>query len=257
MHKRMIAVTAIAVMVLMCLAPTVSAEKVNEDTGRVIGVYIYEAEFIIPSDLEEWQVENLRDDSFYMVKGSDNQRLMDRFLEDPYSVDMAGDDRDILLENKGKTVYVYRLNSYIYSECSIYFPGCDSKEGEIVMEPRGIEFVVKAGGEMRLTITDIEYYNDIEQDLRFYPATMQYIDTVLGIGDTATVEPGTTTVYLLGMNSYNYSNGETLYIDVTYEVTGNSEPDGSPILFAAICFIIAALMIVLVVIAAIRPKWAE
>ena len=72
-------------------------------------------------------------------------------------------------------------------------------------------------------------------------------------GQTEEIHTVSTTSYVIGLDD----NSAPLYIDVTLTVTGDSEPNGSATMFAAICFVIAALTIALLAYAAMKPKWAK
>lgn len=50
---------------------------------------------------------------------------------------------------------------------------------------------------------------------------------------------------------------QAVYFDVNYDAEGMSSPNGSATLYVVICAVITVLVLAILILASIRPKWSK
>lgn len=247
--KKIVAAVAVMAMLALMFVP-ITADPADADTGsaRMSRAYVYHAQLEIEGQFSGFYGSNL-----YFIEGSDNDRAMDAYLTD-HSVSVTEDDRDTIpLESAtsdSMTINVYALE-YGYTDDPIYINGYTSQT-ELVLEPYGeLTFFAKAGDTFRFSTqvcrsnfgedANLSYYNQMTGEY-------QYSDRNGGIE-----------VHCAGSTAFVFEapSAYDLYYDVTYTVTGASTPNGSATLYFAVCAVITVLVLAILVLAGLKPKWSK
>lgn len=249
MNSRIVAIALIAVIGMTIVAPAVSEDSsaATEMEGRISPFYISSAETVVPEQMQT--VVN----TMYMLHGSENQLAMEAYLRDPQnSVSVKGDDRDIIAESEPGTkmdVYACSYNSYRESiwvsgnveltpRLAPYDIDVDAEAGDIVKIR-----IVEAGGNSTGYINIIRFVKD-------GPDPSSSNISIGGTYITEMMEGESLSMTVAWMDS------EDFYADVRYDISV-SAPNGSATLFAAVCIAIAALVLILMIVAMLKPKWAK
>lgn len=250
MNGRIAAIALIAVLGMTILAPALSddASAMTESEGRLSIVYISSAETVVPKNLE------INNNTFCMLPGSDNQLAMEAYISDPQnSAPVTGDDRDLILGSEpGTPIVVYVKSSYRFVETT------DIGSGLVTLTPRLAPYsidvdaetgdivkikIVEAGGNSSGYINVIYFKKEGPN-----PSTVAY--SVGGIYTTEMKEGDSLSMTLVWMDD------DDIYVDIRYNIDV-SAPNGSATSFAAVCIAITALTLVLMIAAALKPKWAK
>lgn len=248
MDRRMTATIAAAVMGMLCLVPLAADDASAEHlTDRISDKYIAMAEFDIPYG-EIWAGDN---STLYMLKGSENHELMEAYLKDPRngpSVD--SDDRNILSSHAGEKVCIYEYTNYLSG--SITFMGT-TLDAKTVLEPYNLENRMTGDPEdvVKINVHSIDYSNGTSTSMYYIAkngSAWQYSYTDIQISFAIEED----TAYSIKLNNQNYA----LYATIDYDLTV-SKPNGSATAFAAICMVLSAATIALLVFAAIKPRWSR
>lgn len=247
---RTVAVTmAIAALMVICAVPLASEES-DADTTTTLKLseqYIYYGTFIMPEGEFNWTIGG----QFMFVDGSEEHSQMLAYLEDPLHNDAPSRDNSAEISHgmhAGELIHAYSWQS---SDNYPYINTYDGRMiGDIVLEPYGenLDITVRPGDTFTITLLSTTSHRDL------------YINTVgnqteVSLGDTFSVDVNSLTTFNVGLGQYSSNND--LYVIYTFSYDGGSEPNGSATVFAAICFMIAALVIALLVVASMRPKWSS
>lgn len=252
MDNRKIAAVAVLAMVAMIFVP-VASDPADADTGstRMSSAYVYYAQYELDSPLSGFDGSYL-----YFIDGSENDRAMDAYLADPnHSVSVTEDDRDRIAteswNGSSMTLNVYSMEYRNDNNNQIYINGY-TMSSEMVLEPYGeMTFFVKAGDTFRFSTQmcrsnmgqddSFYYYDPVDRDY-------QYSDRDGGI----VVYCDSSMAFIYDAPSSSY-----LYYDVAYTVSGASVPNGSATLYFAMCVVITVLVLAILVLAGLKPKWSK
>ncbi len=251
MNGKMIIGLAITLLAISCMVPMTSEDADAATSDRVSYVYVYYGECTIP-DLSTYVYEY---DAFwnyqlYFIEGSDNDKLMDRYL-DGQDVDIKVDDRERIWDighqgASNQKIKVYEWSKY--SPSSTVWWINENMKATVAMEPYGsLSFFVKSGNTLEFTV--VSCVNNEGDELRVgwedENWRTHYADPTLEI------ECEKSGVYVLEIE------GSELYCDIIYNVEGNSEPNGSATMFIVICAAVTVLVLAILIIAAQKPKWSK
>ena len=260
-----IAAIAMALVVTVCLVPATAddSEADGTDTFRM-GAYLFGGELTIPVDIGNYlEPESLFDeDRIYLLEGSENYERMMEYIDDvtdddpanDRDVSITSDDRAIIPSHPGETMLICYTDTYEWYNW-VYFID-QSTPTELLAEPYGeTAYTVKQGDTLIITVDRIEAsFGDTNPHVVYWPSEYgNYYGKPVYAGQTTEIQAVSTTSYVIGLDD----DTAPLYLDVTVTITGDSEPNGSATMFAAICFVIAALTIALLAYAAMKPKWAK
>ncbi len=260
-----IAAIAMALVVTVCLVPAAAddSDADGTDTYRM-GAYLFGGELTIPMDIGNYfEPESLFDDErIYLLEGSENYERMMEYIDDvtdddptnDRDVSITSDDRAIIPSHPGETMLICYTDNYEWYNW-VYFLD-QSTPTDLLAEPYGeATYTVKQGDTLTITIDRIEAsFGDTNPHVAYWPSEYDsYNGKPVYVGQTQEIHAISTTSYVIGLDD----GSAPLYYDVTVTVTGDSEPNGSATMFAAICFVIAALTIALLAYAAMKPKWAK
>lgn len=250
MNRKAIAAAAVFAMLVICAAPLAAGDADAAETreGRVSDMYIWGGSTTIPENPSYYN------SVLFFVEGSENHAKMLAYLEDPTSVSITEDDKSILYQNVGKTAYVYEALWYSTSSNWVSVFG-STVYLELILEPyNNTNFIATSGSTVTLEITSITTQSGEDTEIDLVNLGSQYTVDTIDVGSEYSFKVSSTGTYAFEYNGYD---NRDLYIDLTYTVEGDSVPSGSATVFAAICFIIAAITVALVVLASMKPKWSK
>lgn len=256
MSARNLAVTIVMIMLAVCIAPLIADGSDGVSETRISQNYVIYAQFEKQSAPDEWYQEWYDSNTLYFIDGSEADLLMKRYIDDPFSVRISGDQRESV-DNApaGTKINVYYLTSYYneyYSDYTIYYNNQEAKGNKVLDPYNEMMFFVKAGDTLRITINSITPVYPTETQTSS-PIAYIYTDRQYTINPTLTLEFKTSSEISVQFdNTYN-----TLYVDVDYTVSGVSTPNGSATVYIAICAVITVLVLALLVFAGIKPKWSK
>lgn len=239
MDRRIVVMGLVAILALTCALPLASEDSDAAVTERQVSS-LYVAKVTV-----ERMSYSISDSYIVLFEGTDNYAAMERYIEDPYHNDLAGDDRNLIEKKVGSTMYIYNYSSYIsYSNYNgtYYYP-----DAEEVVRGVPMTFFVKEGNEFTFKLLALDTYGEhYSSDLYVsYRGGSEYMDA----GDDVKFTPKTNTIVNVYCNA--------IYCDITYEAEGFSTPNGSSTLFAVVCIFVSAVILAIMVIAGLRPKWGE
>lgn len=251
-EKRIITVVATLLMLSICIAPMVIEDSDAANTERISENYLYHAQFV-KRDLGDWYEEWYMDNYLYYIDGSEKNQQMERYISDPqrYSISSTDDRERINNSPAGTIVNVYACDSY-YSEgyrWSISYND-QTQIAEKVLDPYGgISFFVTAGDTLEITINSITVSNGDRTPRAYVMIDYQYNYINPGFTHHYT----TSTEVDVGFESAY----QAVYFDVNYDAEGMSSPNGSATLYVVICAVITVLVLAILILASIRPKWSK
>ncbi len=234
----------LAILVFAPVAATLASDCSDGATEvRTSNQYVLYAQFTTNEDLGSWSFHS---NCLYFIDGSANDAKMESYLKDS-SVNITADDRDaIVARGTGTVVNVYDLSNYYYSDQTIYFND-SQKKAKLVLEPYNeLSFFVKAGDTINLSINSaVDNMGDKVSAYYYLNYSTVYIDGPVEMSFK------TSSIFKVELNL----NG--LYADVSYSVFGNSEPSGSATTYVVICSAITVLMLLVLVLASLKPRWSK
>ena len=255
MRAGYVAMAVVVVMMAACVVPVVADELDAADSLRMSDKYVLYAQFEKEAK-DEWYYEWYYDNTLYFIDGSPEDQEMKRYIEDPYGVSITDDQREAVeAAPAGTLINVYELSTYYY-DFDVQTVNYNDQEipGVKVMDPSGsMSFFVKAGDTITLTIHDIEQ-SYVGSNVMSEIEASVYVDY-----QTHTIDPTFSHQYDVSTEmSVDFNNTyNAVYWEVSYDVSGISEPNGSATLYIAICAVITVLVLALLVYAGIKPKWAK
>lgn len=238
MDRRIVVMGLVVVLALTCVLPLASEDSDAAVTERQVN-NLYMAKVTV-----EPMKYSLSSAYFVLFEGTDNYAAMERYIEDPYHNDLAGDDRELIESKVGSTMYIYSYTSYInYGNYNgtYYYP-----DTERVVDGVPTTFFVKEGNEFTFTLLASDIVGSYSDDVFIsYRSGSDRLDENVDV----TFTPKTNTIVNVYCNA--------IYCDITYEAEGFSTPNGSSTLFAVVCIFVSAVILAIMVIAGLRPKWGE
>lgn len=186
--------------------------------------------------------------TFYFNEGSANHKAMEQYLEDRKTV-ITQDDKS----NLSGTVHIYRTSTW--NSDSIITVGVPDDDnimlfGDEVMRPYNNTFFVKVGD--TVTIRAYSATNSFGESCSAYVGNVNILSETYS--ETAKVSKEVSITF---DNISVYNKVPTLFYNVTYEITGDSQPNGSANVFIVICTLVAVIGLGLLVVAAMKPKWSK
>lgn len=239
MDRRILVMGLVTVLALTCALPIASEDSDAAVTERqVSSLYVLEA------TIESASYSLSSSGSHIMlIEGTENYSAMQRYLKDPYHNDLAGDDSDIIRDKIGSKLYIYSISPYLEFTSGNH----NYSDTEKVLDGMPITFFVKGGDKFTFELLAMDIYGEYYSSGLYvsYRGGSEYMDA----GDDVTFTQNTNTI----VNAYC----NAIYCDITYEAEGFSTPNGSSTLFAVVCIFVSAVILAIMVIAGLRPKWGE
>ena len=239
----------IAIMAVMVLGMTTFVIPMDDSDAKTQTVYMSEFYIVHGSTVWKNDYESSYSNMLYFNEGSENHKTMLKYLEDG-KTPVLKDDRDNLSGN----VHLYMMTTWsMDTTIYIYVRNAENVlvPGEIVKEPFNNSFFVKAGDTFRFHASSIkDMYGNTSN---------AYIGSTDILNDTY-VETAKTSKEISLRFDYSWSPSieyHSLFFIVDYEVSGQSEPNGSATVFIALCAVMAVIGLGLLIIAAIKPKWSK
>lgn len=255
MGNRQFAVLVFAVVALsVCVAP-ISCEESDAATTvteRYSDRYVYETETMASTVANVYYSY-----AMYFMKDSANHQQMLRYLADPLNESVSADDTEEVRERVWSgwdgEIVVYYTSTQPGQNVLDFFGGTVTLNARTVLEPYGDTVILNAKGGDTVTVTLNSMSCDRGEEGAVYIRDLQTYESVeLVLGQTLSIEVSNVHAFEVYPNTYG-----SLYMDYSMTYDGVTEPNGSPMMFAAICFVIAALVIAVVAFAAMKPKWSK
>ena len=250
MDRKITATLVLAILAASCMIVVMTDDSEGSTSERVSYVNVFRGEFTIP-DLRPYgeYYEPFSSNRLYFIDGSENDQIMERYLNDQ-DVDVKEDDRDRILEigrsgGSDQTVNLYYMTKYQSGD--IWWEGQESESEWVLEAYNPLSFFVKSGNTLEFTL--ISCVNNFGDEESIYWEDENWQDHYAE--PSIVVETHKSGEIALDMNHSG------LYCDVVYDVTGNSEPNGSATLFIVVCAAITVIVFALLAIAAIKPKWSK
>lgn len=240
-------VIGVVAVLMLCVLPAVAGESDASVTERSYN-NLYYVECTLPSN--DIQGTN----AMVFLEGSENYRVMLDYIEDPQHADIpTEDDWDDI--TSGQKVHMYSTSQSIYYYYRYSDPGemyigyhYEYMTGTQVLSSSYISFFVREGSDFNLSIFALN--NNSGENA--YVEMQSGINTeTLSEGDVVETTFGTNSVVAL-MPEYN-----DLAVDVTYEASGYSMPNGSAVVFAVAAIIVAAAILAILVLCGLKPRWGS
>ena len=238
-------VAAVALMISCCI-PIVTDGSDAAEKQRTSNLYIYEGTFEKTTDAPIYP-------SFLcFIDDSPDHEMMKRYLADPtnasVSIDDSADREKIMTSGWTGTVHVYRWYSYNYGDS---YEDDVSNDGHIVLtkvlDPYGsLVFFVKAGDTIRISMTATDYKGAKVIPFIYTTVGISYINPDL---EYECLKPTEVVI--------KFQADSPLYIDVTYDVRGNSMPNGSATAYVSICAAITIMVLAIMIFASLKPRWSK
>ncbi len=240
-RRSIMAVAAVALMAAVCLVPAMAEESDGANqTSRFSSVYIMHGTVTMSNGNVTYATDG---SILYFIEGSENHMTMEAYLTDQ-SVDVTKDDSDSLRNlPSGTVVHIYLLRSY--ELISIYTLNT-LVALTTVLDPYPLTFFVKAGDTFSITVDSC--VDNKGQNVTPY-IYADYMNNYLSNGYTREYTVSTEVEVSL--------SGYILYADISYDVSGASYPNGSAAAYVAVCAAITVIVLGLLVMASIKPKWSK
>lgn len=254
--SRTTTIIAIAVLLALCVAPMIPAEESDADSDsgsfRMNDYYLYRATIQLdPGDYVGSYIS-----TYWIYKdGSLNDAAMEAYLRDPtnQSISVPGDDQE---EIRGEVEEAITINAYMSTNSGnlyndMFYYGGHTARWQLVQEPYNsadLTYFVLAGDTFRINMSIV----DNEGRTYSYRVAYEYdSQSVNGESFSRTMDASTTVTVSYG------GSGNGLYYDVTYSASGFTEPNGSPIVYVAICAVITIAILAVLIYAGMKPKWSK
>lgn len=240
----------VALMCVICLSPLAFDDSDADESLRMSDHYLYKTSVVLEPGDYVWTIGSY----FITIDGSDKDQLMDRYLQDPTdtSINLSEDDQGELTRYSYITertpVNIYMSGgAYLYDDY-LYIWDHVAKWNQ-VLEPYNddhLTFFVKAGDRFEL---DITVRNEKGA------ACDAYLYTNLGSEDIVNGHYSRVMESSTSVSVRTNTNG--IYFDVWYDASGYSAPNGSPTVYAAICILVTVVILGVLVVAGLKPKWSK
>ena len=247
--NKIVASVAVAIMMSVCIAPMMAEGSDGATAIRSAETAVYEGTF----EKISGTYVNAFYNSFYFLEGSDNHKAMMAYIADPTNRDnkVVQDDSQETLRNIGwgGTVHVYTWRQYLMEGV---IPVATTGETNInadlkkTMDSYGrISFFVKAGDTVKISMTATNNYGE--------DAEPYFFDT-----DYVKVDPSAYEgQFKASFNIVIHFDNGGLYSEVSYDVSGISQPGGSATTYFIFCAIVTVLVLAILAYAALKPKWSK
>ena len=250
MDRRITVTLVLAILAVSCMIVVMTDDSEGSTSERVSYVNVFRGEFTIP-DLRPYGEDYIpfSSNQLYFIDDSKNDQIMERYLDDQ-SVDVKEDDRERILEigrsgGSDQTVNLYYVTKY--QSGNLWWAGQESDPEWVLEAYNTMSFFVKSGNTLEFTLISCVNNFGEEEDVYWEDEmwNYHYAEPSLEIETNKSGE--------IALN-IDHSG---LYCDVVYDVTGNSEPNGSATLFIVVCAAITVIVFALLAMAAIKPKWSK
>ncbi len=248
--NRIVASIAVAIMMSVCIAPANAADSDGSTTIRCTDGDLYEGTF---EKNAGYYLYYYGGQTMYFIEGSENHEKMKQYVADPTNPKskVEQDDMSTLRVNTWHgTVHVYTWKYGAHDGSNDVASTSDEKRISVdlkkVMDSFGkLSFFIKAGDTIKIDITAT---NSEGNDAKPY-----YIDPEYNRVFLTSYEKEFKTSYNMVIQFYEGG----LYQDVTYSVSGISQPNGSATAYFVFCAIVTVLVLAILAYAALKPKWSK
>ncbi len=248
MDAKVIALIAVAVLGMVCLAP-LAAEDTSAETQdiRISNKYIFRADTEVDTKNSPYDIY------FYMIDGTPNHKAMEDYIKNPKTAAApTGDDRALLNTSAGEYLHIYSVQEYGYS---VIMYGNKNPPSELCLRPFGLmDYIDYDIGDV-VSVKILGASSDNGGDFGrgpFICSSGSGSNTIVYTNSTYAFTVDDETEVTIKPNNYTYNFYYTLKCDI--EV---SPPNGSATAFIAVCFVMSAVTIALLALGALKPKWSK
>lgn len=244
MDRKMMAIIAV-----LALSMTTIAIPMDDSDAETQTTYMSEYYIVHAATTWKTEYESSYSNMLYFNEGSENHKTMLKYIEDG-KTPVLKDDR----KNLSGNVHLYMMTTWnLDTVIYIYVKNAENVMlfGETVKEPYNNSFFVKAGDTFRFHAYSVK-------DMFGNSGEARIGDT--NVSEDTYVETAKTSkeISIQFYNSWSPSvEYHSLFFIVNYEVSGQSEPNGSATVFFALCAVVAVIGLGLLVVAAMKPKWSK
>ncbi len=245
--EKIVASIAVAVMICICIAPVMAEGSDGATSMRSANKDVYEGTF----EKKSGYMSNYYN-TLYFIDGSDNHKAMKAYVADPTNQNnkVMADDFEILRNSQWSgTVHVYSWTSSV-GEGKSTVGKID--EANLVVDMKKavdaygkISFFVKAGDTVKINMTAT---NNRGEDAKPYFSDPEYQNVSVSSYERQ---------YKVSYNIVIHFDNDGLYSDVSYNVSGISEPNGSATAYFIFCAIVTFLVLAILAYSALKPKWSK
>ncbi len=246
---KIVASIAVAVMISVCIAPVLAEGSDGANVTRAADKNVYEGTFEKKSGTALYSYYG----TLYFIEGSDNHKAMEAYVADPTNQDnkVPQDDlQQIQWDGQwGGTVHVYSWKSDVREGKSAVGRADDT---EIVIDMKKavdaygkISFFVKAGDTVKISMTAT---NNSGEDAKPYFTDPSYQHVSVSSYENR---------FKASYNIVICFDNDGLYSDVSYEVSGISQPNGSATAYFIFCAVVTVLVLAILAYSALKPKWSK
>ena len=236
MDRKIVGIFAVLVISSAFIAP-----MTYEESDAYVIERLHESMYVAETVIEG-ECLNLGD-TIVTIEGSENHRNMLKYIEDPLHNEITGDDRDLIPSSIGKKMYLYSNYSRItYMDAEYNYK---TLEGRQVLEERALSFFVESGQEFKFEIHSIDGFDN-----------SNYVLLIVG-GYSDSKYAGDVFEETFNTNTIVYIEPRAYYVDIAYDVSGFSEPNGSSTLFIVACILVAVAILAIMVLAGLHPRWEK
>ena len=227
----------VAVILALCITPMIADDTDASVTERAFS-NLNEAKIVIQP--------NYRYYDMVFLEGSPNHEIMQAYIEDPFHAEVpVDDDSDIISSSDvGKTAYIYSTGIPYYYTYTDYTSRYFYPDFVQVLSEAPISFFVKEGDQFSISIIDMETYNSGSSQISI---SYGMDNERLNVGDDFKMEFGTNHVINIMPTG--------IAVDLTYEASGYALPNGSSAVFIAAAVIIAVVILGILVMCGMHPRW--
>ncbi len=254
MERKMAAAIALAVLLAASFVPALSDEA-SADGGTVRISNSYAGYYRTTYDLA---LEKTSNEMFFKESSADKLSQMSRILDGDHKGTVPEEDSDF---HVGEPIRVYCISDDVFIFMQLKYTderGIIQVIPEVFYSPWGADFLVKAGDSFTFCVTkavdnnghEICCYVDDPEDLHYYDFEAKKWVSNTYRGSVKTTQEFT-------FNTESYEKDPVIYVDVTYEENGFSQPEGSSLLYAALFASITILIFAVLVYASLKPKWSK
>lgn len=247
--NKTVASIAVAIMMCVCIAPAMMEGSDGATVIRSADKNVYEGMYEKKSGTALYSYYG----TLYFIEGSDNHKAMEAYIADPTNQDnkVPQDDRQAIQWDRQweGTVHVYSWK-YGIGEGKNAVGRTDDTDIVIDMKKAvdaygKISFFVKAGDTVKISMTAT---NNSGEDAKPYFTDSDYTKVSLSAYEKQ---------FKTSFNIVIYFDNDGLYSDVSYDVSGISQPNGSATAYFVFCAIVTVLVLAILAYAALKPKWSK
>ena len=254
MERKAMAAAVLGLFLAAALVPAASdCASAETGTARISNISVCYCDILYDSALT-----HPSDEMFFRQSSEEKLSQMDRILGGDHKGTVPEEDTGFY---GGEPIRVYYISEDFFFFVPLKYSD-DRGEKQVmpdrIYQPWGADFLVKAGDKFSFCVTEavdnngneICCYVDRPDDLHYYDygsgewISKTYRGTMKRTGEFT-------------FKTESYGKDPMIYVDITYEESGFSMPEGSSLLYAALFASVTAIIFAVLAYAGLRPKWSR